>query len=561
MTTIPIPDALSEYSDQKRLNIFKMITSACTHLYSKGTLQEAKFNEIAKLFADIAVHDPIFMAHLTAWASKKDSKDIKVLSVFFNALNDANGTPFFKGAKKNKPNYREVSYALLQTLDPHLALRVLQLCHKRFEVSGSLNNAKHFPTGMKTAFRKYIFYRENNPEMLRGIKKSGMSKKMMKIYRLTRTSPSDDAAAILHWKQKDGRDISMEETPDFSNKEPQEIAEALEKTKLSPMVAMSIIPAEKMTARVAKALLQNCSGNQSIILYNWFSRNGFLDVKSINDLFKDKVKESTTAIDRIDTLTKNADVEDKKEMATIRSEKRKSVAKTADIGKIYLHIDASGSMSQAIEFAKNKSSTIAECVNDPSSNFRWGLFGSRGKELSLPKEFTKEDFFQSLYGITANMGSTDCIALYPEARKFGADVDIYVTDQGHNVGTISKRIEEFHARNPDVAKPRAAVIIDFSGNRNARNLNVLETELKKAEIPVAIILPDALNESALVAQSVRAAMIGEMAVINEILDVELPSLPKWWSYMVAKSKSEKKEIAPKSVESPKKRGRKKKTCV
>jgi len=529
-------DALNEYSDQKRLSIYKMITSACTHLFSKGKLQEEKFKDAAKTFADLAVHDPIFMAHFTAWAAQKDSKDMKVLSIFFNALNDANGTPFFKGSKKNKPNFREVSYALLQTLDPHLSLRVLELCHKRFGVEGTLNDSRHFPTGMKTAFRKYLHYREDNADMLRGIKKSGLSQKMMQIYRMTRTSPSDDAASILRWKQKDGREIEMEDLPDFSSKTSQEIVEALEKNKLSPMVALSVIPKDKMTAKVAKAILEGCSGNQVIILYNWISRNGFLDVKAIKDLFKDKIKEATTAIDRIDTLTKDADVEDKKELSQVRSDKRKKVANTEGLGKIFVHIDASGSMDVAIKFAMEKACILAECVNNPADNFRWGLFGTKGRELDLPKEFTKEDFYQALYGVTANMGQTDCIALYSKAREFGAEIDVYITDQGHNIGTIHKRIEEFHAKNPTIAKPRAAVIIDFSPMRNAQHLGILEDSLKKAEIPVAVINPDSLKESALVAQSIRAAMVGELAIIDEILDTPLPRLPKWWSNVSSKAK-------------------------
>lgn len=523
--------ALVEYSDQKRLAIYKLITSACTHLYSKGQLQEAKFIEAAKTFADLAVHDPIFMAHFTAWAARKDSKDMKVLTIFFNALNDANGTPFFKGSKKNKPNFREASYALLQTLDPHLALRVLELCHKRFDVEGVLNNARHFPTGMKTAFRKYLHYRENNSDMLRGIKKSGLSRKMMQIYRLTRTAPTDEAASILHWKQKDGREIELETLPDFSKKTSQEIVDELEKSKLSPMVAMSVIPVDKMTAKVAKAMLQNASGNQSIILYNWFARNGFLDVKAIKDLFKDKVKEATTAVDRIDTLTKDADATDKKEMAAARSDRRKKVASTSDIGKIYLHIDCSGSMSHAIAFAKDTAALFAECVTDPEKNFKWGLFETKGRELPLPSGFTKEDFHAALYGVK-DSGQTDCIALYPHARRFGADVDVYITDQGHNIGTMHKRIEEFHARFPELTKPKAAVIIDFSnGSRHD-----LEESLKKVEIPVAIIKPEALKESALVPQAIRAAMVGELAIIEEILDTPLPTLPRWWEKISSKSK-------------------------
>ena len=531
MTTRMNAPVLEEYSDQKRLSIYKLITSACTHLYSKGKLQEDKFKEAAKTFADLAVHDPIFMAHFTSWAARRDSKDMKVLAIFFNALNDANGTPFFKGSKTNKPNLREVSYALLQTIDPHLALRVLELCHKRFEVEGCLNNACHFPTGMKTAFRKYIHYREDNSDMLRGIKKSGLSKKLMQIYRLTRTAPTDEAASILNWKQKDGREIEMESMPDFSNKTSQEIVEELEKSKLSPIVAMSVIPKEKITAKVAKSMLSNASGNQSIILYNWFSRNGFLDVKSIKDLFKDKVKEATTAVDRIDTLTKDADAEDKKEMAAARSERRKSVAKTEDIGKIYLHIDASGSMSHAIEFAKDSASLFAECVSDPAKNFRWGLFETKGRELPLPKGFTKEDFHAALYGVR-DSGQTDCVALYGKAREFGADVDVYITDQGHNLGTIHKRIREFHDKNPNLTKPRAAVIIDFSHG----NCHTLEESLKNVEIPVAIMKPESLKESALVPQAIRAAMVGELAIIQEIMDTPFPYLPKWWNRVSSKSK-------------------------
>lgn len=521
-------EALSEHSDEKRLAIFNMLSSACTHLYSKGKLQEDKFDTASQILSDLAVNDPVFMAHLTAYSGKNDSKDLKVLSVFFNALSDANGMPFFPGASKCKPNYREVSYAILQQLDPHLALRVLTLAHKKFGVTGVLNESRHFPTGLKTAFRKYIGHRENNLDALRGMQKAGLSKKMQQMYRLTRTHPTDEAAAILRWKQKSGNTVAMENLPDFNTMTSNEIADKLSELKLSPTVALSIIPQDKVTAKVAKALLEGCTGNQSIILYNWFASNGFLDVKSIKALFKDKVEKATTAVDRIDTLTKDADEEDKKEMASVRSSVRKRAAKTTNLGKIFLHIDSSGSMQRAIQFAMDNAATIAECVDDPAKNFDWGLFSSRGKKLRLPSEFTKEDFHSVLYGVRAG-GSTDCIALYGEARMVGAEVDVYITDQGHNVGTITKRIADFHELNPTIPKPKAAVIIDFRGNRNAQYTAQLEDGLKKSGIPVSIMMPEALKESALIPQAVATAIKGEMAVLDEILDTPLPSLPKWWN--------------------------------
>jgi hypothetical protein len=521
-------EALQEYTDEKRLEIYNLLTGACTHLYSKNKLQEDKFNHLAGVFADLAKNDPIFMVQLTAWAANKDSKDLQLLSTFFNALSDADGTPFFEGSTLNKPNFRQISYALLQNLSPHVALRVLELCHRRFAVDGILNNSRHFPTGAKTAFRKYLRYRENNPEMLRGIRRNGLAKKMQQIYRLTHTSPSDEAAAILGWKQKDGREINLEKMPKFDKMTSAEIADAIKETKLSPIILLSEIPPEKITASVAKALLANCSGNQSITFFRWFEKNGFLDVPEIKELFHSKVAQANTAIDRIDTLTRDADEDDKKAMAAVRSKKRKQVANTGGLGKIFMHIDVSSSMHAAVSFAKDRASIIAECVDNPSENFGWGIFESAGRILDVPKNFTKEDFHAALYGVHIG-GCTDCIALYPHARSVGAEIDIYVTDQGHNVGRITPRLTEYHRANPNVPKPKAAVIVDFSGNRRAQVTSELQTGLTNVGIPVAVINPDDLTESALVAQAVRSAMVGQLAVIEEIMNAKLPSLPKWWA--------------------------------
>lgn len=528
-------EVLQEYSDEKRLAIYKLLTSACTHLYSKGKLQDAKFEELAPIFADLTKNDPLFMAHLTSFVAKGDSKDLKVLTTFFNALNDADGTPFFEGATRNKPNFREVSSAILQRLDPHLVLRVLQFCHRRFSVKKLLNEATHFPTSLRTAFRKYIRYREENPDMLRGMKNKGLARKMQSVYRLSRIGPSDEAASILNWRQgshKKGtkREIDMESLPEFENMTSKQVAEALLETKISPIVAMSVIPRNKITSVVAKALLENCTGNQTVILYNWFNRNGFLDVKVISGLFKDKVKESTTAVDRIDTLTKEAAEEDKKEMAEVRSKRRKKQASLSDIGRIFLHIDKSTSMSGAIEFAKDRACVLAECVENPEENFAWGLFGTKGQRLDLPSGFTKEHFHEALYGVIASDNSTDCLALYKQAREFGAEVDVYVTDEGHNVGQLVRRLSAFHSSNTDLPKPKAAVIIKMG------RYDTLSKGLESVGIPFTIIKPETLTESALVAQSIRTAMIGELAIIDSIMETPLPKLPKWWNTVGSKNR-------------------------
>jgi len=527
-------NAIQEYSDDKRLSIYGFITSACTHVYSKGKLQEDKFMMLAEIFADLAVNDPLFMCQLTAWAMKQDHKDLKVLCVFFNALNDADGTPFFPGSKKNKPNLRKYSAYALQELPPHLALRVIQLARKKFGVNGVLNEAYHFPTFLKKAGGKYLRFRENNISALESLKKSGNVNKIEDMYRLLRIGPSDDVVQVFGWKQKDGRTREGDSLyPNFKTMTSKEIAETIEEQNIGGLVALSLIPKNKVTAKVAKAILGNLSGNQTVIVQKWFTENGFMDVKAINDLFKKNLKTVTTVVDRMDEAFVDADEEDKKEIAQIRSSKRKEQAKTSGIGKIFLHIDASSSMNHAIDFAKNNASLIAECVDDPKNNFNWGLFNGTGRIKKLPNGFTKEDFHAALYGERAG-GMTDCIALYENARKFGAEVDVYITDQGHNGGAINKRINDIHKANPAYKKPKAAIIVDYSENRTARNLSALHDGLINVGIPVSVIKPETLTQSALISQSVSNAMKGQLAIIDEIMDAKLPSKPHWWDSIPSK---------------------------
>lgn len=520
-----------EWSDSKRLQVYKLITRACTHLYSKGKLQREKFDELAKIFADLAKNDPYFMAHYAAYVARGDSKDQKVLAVFWNALNDADGQPFFAGSSVRKPNLRRVSAAVVQGFDPHLAMRIMELCRLKFGVPGLLNEARHFPNFLRNAFVKYLRFREDNIEGLRGARRAGMAGLIRSMYRYAHISPSDAACAALAWgTQKDGRNIDEEKLPNFNGLTSQEIADKLTSEHISPVVASTIIPKNKMTAVVAKALLSNCTGNQAIILYRTFARNGYLDVKSIKELFGEKIKTSTTAVDRMDILTKDASQEDKNEFSEVRSQARKRATKDIQIGKIFMHIDRSGSMHDAIAYAKESGSIFAECVNDPASNFGWGLFNTDGKVLPVPTRFTKEAFHEALYGHRVD-GGTDCIALYEEARRFGAEIDVYVTDEGHHAGAIGQRIEAYHGRNPSVNKPKAAIIVHFDTNDSS---HILEEQLKSVGIPVTVVKPESLKESALVAQSVRAALVGELAIIDEIMGTPLPSLPAWWNTVARK---------------------------
>jgi len=155
--------------------------------------------------------------------------------------------------------------------------------------------------------------------------------------------------------------------------------------------------------------------------------------------------------------------------------------------------------------------------------------------LAAPKGFKKEDFHAALYGVTAG-GGTDCFACYEHARQFGAEVDVFVTDEGHRAADFGDRVRQYHERNKGVPKPRAVMVVHFATSDEG---HAVEAGFKVNGIPVVVVKPEAIMESALVAQSIATAMHGELATIDEIMETPLPRLPKWWDSVGRKGDGQK----------------------
>lgn len=511
---------LSYLNDEDRLKAYHSITDGCKHLWSKNKLQKDKFLRVLETFEVLAEKDPYFLAHFTSYAiNKLPSKDLKVVATFINALSDADGTPFSLGSKYRKPNLRMVSQAALQDLDPKLVSRVIELANLKIKI-GSRPEGTHFPRSLKTAVKKYLRFREQNPKALEGIKKVGFSNVVKNIYRNTHTSPSDEAASILNWKQKDGRDIQMRKnTFDFSGMGDLAIATKIREDRLPPTGVLGALP-NKISPVVAVAILEQATGDQAVVLTSLFEQQGLLKDREVKKVYSDKLKTAKTALDRIDRIKKELDEDVVKVMKTAKAEKRKD--DVGDIGKVFVHIDTSSSMDRAIELAKESGAIFAECVKNPVANFHWGTFSSSGKLLPVPGTFEKDAFASALYGVRAS-GMTDCLALYKEARKKGCDIDVYITDQGHNVGSIEDRIAKVEAEG--LGKPKAVVIVNVD---NHWNDNTLKVGFEKAGIPVTEINPDSLKESALVTQTIKTALLGANAILDDIMAEPLLTLPSWW---------------------------------
>jgi len=506
-------EQLSFLSDDLRLAAYRELVSGTSHLWSKGKMQEGKVLPLLEKFVHLAKKDPLFMAHLTSYLiQKSDSKDLKVIATYANSMSDADGLPFFPGSKLSKPNLRIVSQAALQDLDPKLVYRIVSLGRMKMSVNGG-PKVSHMPRSLRSAVKKYLKLRETNPKAMAA---SGFKETFKNLYRATNTKPAKEAVNALKWAQgnKAIGVIKPVKTNlfDFTGKSDLEVAKEIQEKKLPALSTMSALD-RPLSPVIAAAILGNASGDQALILRKAWDSQGILKNKDVQKVFTAKIK-TAKSLDRVEKINTQVDDTIKQIMQDAKSEKQKEIV--GDLGSVFLHIDISGSMDSVITFAKEVSSVFAECVQNPEQNFNWGVFNSRGKVLPRPEGFTKEHFHKGLYGITAG-GGTDCYALYEEARKVGARYDIIFTDQ-QTSSALDHRIKSANG-----AKPEGCVIVHFG-----RGYNYVQLEYERAGIPVTILKPEALKESAGIAQMIKAAIKGQNVVIEEIMATPLLKLPQWW---------------------------------
>ena len=517
---------LSSLTSHERLQAYQTIVDGCHHAWSKNKPVMTRIQDILNVLVPLTESDPYFLAHLTSYVmTKSQSKDMKLFLAYASALSTADGSPFSPGSKYKKPNLRYIGAAAAQMLEPKIADRLLTLASTKFSVDNHLNLSRHFPTALRTALKKYLQYRESNPEMLRGIKKAGLGKVIQNMYRGLHMNPTDTSASILRWEQKD-REITMENSAfaDFKNLTDLQIAEKVRSEKLPVLGVLGALP-RAVSPVIAVALLEQATGNQAVILRKTFEDAGVLTDPEVMKLFTEKVGTAKTALDRVNTLTKDASEAVKQVLKEARSESRKE--ETKGLGKIYLHLDVSGSMNQVLKYAMERGAIFAECVNDPTNNFGWGLFDQRGEVLPLPQEFVQDAFAAVLFQHRGGWGGgTDAFSLYPTARVFGADVDVFVSDQEHNASSLEVMIRRCHEQNPQYVKPKACVIVDFSSPNYP--CSIIKDAYEANGIPVAIIKPNTLTGSALVSEAVKAAMMGPLAQVDEIMETPLLKLPEYY---------------------------------
>src|SRR5260221_1729880 len=187
------------------------------------------------------------------------------------------------------------------------------------------------------------------------------------MYKVLKIVPSDDVAAIIHYKKKGAKLDYRKRKNNFDGLTDLEVAEKIRKEKLSMPGVMTSLD-RPLSPVIAVALLEQATGNQAVIFRKSFEETGVLKDEEVMKLFTEKLKSAQTAIDRVENMSKTASEEVKQAMKEARADVRKE--QVGDIGKVYLHIDVSGSMSHVIDVAKKRGVILAELVKNPTENFK-----------------------------------------------------------------------------------------------------------------------------------------------------------------------------------------------
>lgn len=495
---------LPEQTATERLAVYRHLTKACQHLYSKGKLQKEKMTAALQEFSPLTKNDPIFLAHLAAWAAsdKNQSRDLHLIALYLNALNDGDGTLFMAGGTLRKPNYRLVTQALLNTLKPHQFTRLLYFNRLKWSLHGV--EATHFPRCLRTAMKVYLD--SLAPATVKKHVDKQFGRHLIEAFTRLHVQPRLKVAQALGWEQQSKRGITIEKevfVNPFDGLHDEAIAALILSKRMSFRRALSFLPPEP-SLQIMASLIEVASPNELIIQISMFEKSGLLSVPELADKFYAKTQRATS-VDRIDTISAPIAEHVKERMQRVRTAARQEQMGLLS-GSMFLDVDKSSSMSGAIELAIKSAATLCDVVG--ANNFSCGVFGTNGKVFT-DKPVSKEHAMKIFYGIAATDGNTDCFANYRTVMKDRpVNYYVWITDGGHNYGPTNLQ---------GLQKPDMALIV-YVGTISTE----LESKLKTNGVPYSLLPVDALESSNLVVQAIKTALLGETAIIEEIMDTPLP---------------------------------------
>ncbi len=425
------------------------------------TTPHRKLEELAPLHARALERDPLFYGHLAPWYFEKgEVRDHKLLFVAHLATSEY-------------PEFREAAWVLLQQLAPYEVARALDHTKK---VIGKT------PRSFKSAITHYLKTRENNPRQFDGAALRARND-LKHLYASLRIKPGPRAQAILFDEQppEDSALFALKRLAKAESAEEQ--ARVIVEEKIPYTTAIGAI--KHMTPALLVALINAMSPQEVINNMASLKRRGALDDPETRALIDGKLAQATSD-KRVSTMkTKKAiqaaqlDAEAERTLTEITDQR---VAAKVEIKRpTALFVDKSGSMSRAIEVAKQLAALISAVI---TADFYVYAFDTAAFEVKVksakgqrPALSAWEHAFRL---IRADGGTSPGVAL-AKMLKDGRLVDqlVIVTDEGENTAPYLADAWDEYRQKMQVAPSVIIVQVGGSDEHFARRLQARGVELTR----------------------------------------------------------------------------------
>lgn len=386
--------------------------------------------------ADIWTANNELAARLASYVMKEtDWRDMKVVCAAFMLVQNRSGEPITaeENGKKvvlfHDDDYREVGDAMIKRyergsnrmMNPKLIHRVGEVLSLPGVVTmnrtlgfGNMLKRKPFTGRYYKSVTDWLEFRETNPTMLEGLKKSGYAKTVQSLARMTGYKPkSKRFFEVLGWKQKQAaeghRSIGLTDLQirklSFEGRSEREICELIQMEKPGWKQVMGMLPKNVgLTPAIFVAMLDQFSDKDLTILTPTLEELGLLKHEPIRQRWQEAIDKQEDQ--RARNIAKN--LRDRELAGKLQASADAAVTKAvaaatreADI-RIMFIIDTSASMQGAIETSKEALSMLVQGF--PPEKLHISSFNTVGTLLKL-RHHSSAGVQQMLKGIRAGGGT------------------------------------------------------------------------------------------------------------------------------------------------------------
>lgn len=464
------------------------------------TTPHRKIDELAPLHTEALSRDPLFYGHLAPWYFQKgEVRDHKTLFVAHLATSEYS-------------EFREVAWVLLQGLAPYEVARVLD--HAKRVIGKA-------PRSLKSAIAHYLQTREQNPRQFDGAALRARDD-LKHLYASLRLKPGGRAQAILFDEQppEDSPLAALKKLAQAESAEQQ--AEIIVANKIPYTTAVGAL--KQITPALLVALINAMSPQEIINNMASLKRRGAMEHPEVKVLIETKLAEAKTD-KRVSTMkAKKAiefaqlDGETERKLTEITDQR---VADKVEIKRpTALFVDKSGSMTQAIEVAKQLAALVSAVI---TAEFRVFAFDTAAFEIKVNraqgKRSTLSDWESAFKFIKANGGTSIGVALAKMTKeRLYVEQIVLVTDEGENTAPFFRDAWAEYAKEMQVA-PSVIIVkvggsyVPFEKGLQERGIEVIAYEFKGDGYALPNVLP-------------LLALPSKSELVNIIMGYELPHRPQ-----------------------------------